>query len=100
MVTKGTWVSIRKTILEPTERAVGIPEDTACTPLIMWINGFLQQDGEIGQEVMVRTRMNRLEEGTLEEVNPTTKVDYGEYIPEIVQISTQAREILSGEVSS
>ena len=96
MVEKGTWVSIRKIILEPKDRAAGIPEDTAATPLMMWINGFLQEDAKVGEEVSVRTRMNRVEEGTLEEVNPTTQVDYGDYVPEIVQIGRGAREILSG----
>ena len=95
MVIKGTWVSIRKTILESKDRAVGIPEDTAGTPLIMWVNGFLQEDAKLGEEVSVRTRMNRVEEGTLEEVNPITQVDYGTYVPEIIQIGTQAREILA-----
>ena len=94
MVVKGTWVTIRKTILEPKDRAAGIPEDTAATPLMMWINGFLQEDAKVGEEVTVRTRMNRVEEGILEEVNPTTQVDYGNYVPEIVQIGIQAREIL------
>jgi hypothetical protein len=96
MVNKGTWVSIRKTILEPKDRAAGIPEDTAATPLIMWIKGFLEQDAKVGDEVTVRTGMNRVEVGILEEVNPTTEVDYGDYVPEITQIGIQARNILSG----
>ena len=96
MVTKGTWVSVRKTILEPKDRAAGIPEDTAVTPLMMWVNGFLQEDAKVGDEVSVCTMMNRVEEGILEEVNPTTQVDYGSYVPEIVQIGIQARKILSG----
>jgi len=95
MVEKGTWVSIRKTILEPKDRAAGIPEDTAATPLVMWVNGFLQGDANIGDQVTVLTRMNRVEEGNLEEVNPTTQVDYGNYVPEIIQIGIQAREILN-----
>jgi len=96
MVKEGTWVSIRKTILEPKDRATGIPEDTAATPLIMWVNGVLQEDAKVGDEVRVCTKMNRVEEGILEEVNPTTQVDYGNYVPEIVQIGIQARKILSG----
>ena len=96
MVTKGTWVSIRKTILEPENRAAGIPADTAATPLIMWVNGFLEEDAEVEQAATVRTKMNRMEAGILEEVNPTTQVDYGVYIPEIVRIGIQAREMLFG----
>ena len=98
MVTKGTWVSIRKTILESKDRAVGIPEDTATTPLIMWVNGFLQEDANLGEEVSICTRMNRVEQGTLEEVNPITQVDYGTYVPEIIQIGIQARKILSKSI--
>jgi len=96
MVTKGTWVTIRKTILEPENRAAGIPEDTAATPLIMWVNGFLEHDAEIEQAAAVRTKMNRIEEGILEVVDPTTEVNYGSYVPEIVRIGTQARNILFG----
>jgi hypothetical protein len=96
MVTKGTWVTIRRTILEPNERSAGIPEDTAATPLIMWINGFLQNDAHIGDEVTITTKMNRVEEGMLEVVNPTTTVNYGEYVPEVTKIGIQAREILFG----
>jgi hypothetical protein len=40
--------------------------------------------------------MNRGEVGILEELNPTTEVDYGDYVPEIIQIGIQARNILSG----
>ena len=94
LATKGTWVNLRKTILEPAERAEGIPADTSAVPLIMWVSGFLENDAEIGQEATIRTRMNRVETGILEEVNPTTHVNYGEFVPEIMQIGAQARGIL------
>ena len=96
MIKKGSWVSISKTILEPSERAKGIPADTALTPLRMWVCGFLENDALMGSEVSIRTKMNRLEKGVLEEVNPTTKVNYGDFVPEILKISTQARELLFG----
>ena len=94
MIKKGTWVSIAKTILEPSERAKGIPEDTAATPLKMWVSGFLENDAVVGSEVTVRTKMNRAEKGLLEEVNPTTKVNYGDFVPEIMQIGAGARDLL------
>ena len=96
MIKKGTWVSVSKTILEPKDRAAGIPEDTAATPIIMWVSGYLEHDGEMGKEAQVRTKMNRIESGIIEEVNPTTTVNYGDYIPEIAKIGTQARQILFG----
>ena len=96
MIKKGSWVSITKTILEPSERAKGIPEDTARAPLKMWVCGFLENDASLGSEVAIRTKMNRMEKGLLEEVNPTTKVNYGDFVPEILQIGAQARQILNG----
>jgi len=96
LVKKGTWVSLRKTILEPNMRAAGIPEETAATPLIMWVSGFLEADAERGGDATIRTRMNRVESGVLEEVNPTSAVNYGEFVPEILQIGAQARNILFG----
>ena len=96
MIKKGAWVNIQKTILEPGERARGIPEDTAATPLRMWVCGFLEHDASIGSTATVRTKTNRVEKGLLEEANPTTSVNYGEFVPEILQIGTQARQILNG----
>ena len=97
MVKKDTWVSLRKVILEPGERAEGIPENTASTPLIMWVSGFLERDSDMGRETYVRTKMNRIETGVLEEVAPTAIVNYGEYVPEIAHIGMTARKILRGE---
>jgi len=93
MAPKGTWVSLRKTILEPAERAEGI--HSSAVPLVMWISGALQHDASIGQEAVILTRMNRTETGILEEINPTTQVNYGEYVPEIMEIGIQARGLLA-----
>jgi len=96
MVKKGSWVCIRKTILEPKERAAGIPTDTAAVPLIMWVKGSLENDADIGGPATVRTRMGRAESGILEEENPNTSIDYGDFVPEILQIGGTARKILFG----
>lgn len=96
MVKKGTWVCVTKTLLEESERAAGIPEDTAKTPLRMWVNGFLQEDAEIGSDAVIYTKMNRRETGVLESALPTTSVDYGDFVPEILQIGASARELLYG----
>jgi len=96
MVKKGTWVSIRNTILESNERAAGIPDDTAAVPLVMWVKGTLQNDAEIGEQATVHTRMGRIESGILEEANPNASIDYGDFVPEILQIGDTARKILFG----
>lgn len=33
-IPKGTWVEVRTIILQPSERAAAVPEDTAATPLV------------------------------------------------------------------
>ncbi len=96
MACKGTWVSVRRTVLTPEERAATIPQDTAKTPLLLWVRGSLQQDAEVGQEATVLTKTGRIETGILEEVEPHYEVNYGGYVPEIAAIGAKAREILFG----
>jgi len=94
MIKKDTWVCIRATILEAGSRADGIPEDTANTPLVMWVKGFLQADCAIGAQATVRTVAGRIESGILEEAEPYTNVDYGGFVPELLRIGADARKIL------
>ena len=62
----------------------------------MWTKGFLQEDAEIGDVVTVKTASNRLEKGTLLEVDPYYTHSYGKFVPEIIQIDKQLREIMFG----
>lgn len=96
MVKKGQWVIIHRNILSPAERAPQVPEDTKLVPLEMWVKGYLNHDAEIGQEVEITTRTKRVETGKLLEVNPYYKHDFGKFVPELLQITEQAREILFG----
>jgi hypothetical protein len=96
MVKKGTWVLIHRNILEPSERAPQVPDDTKKVPLEMWVKGYLQADAKIDDEVEVITRTGRKETGTLLEANPYYKHDYGKFVPELLVISQQVRDILFG----
>lgn len=96
MVKKGEWVRIHSTVLKAEERTAKLPEDTQACPLEMWTKGFLQEDAEMGDEVTVLTASNRIEKGTLIEVNPYWKHSYGTFIPELVQIDKQLRDIMFG----
>jgi hypothetical protein len=96
MIKKGEWVRIHKTILEPSERAPQVPEDTKKVPLEMWDKGFLQADANIGDEVTIETVTGRQESGTLIEVNPYYEHDYGKFVPELLVIDKQVREIVFG----
>jgi hypothetical protein len=96
MAEKGTYVLIHRIILEPAERAPQVPDDTKLVPMEMWVKGYLQADATIGEPVEIITRTGRKEVGTLQEVNPYYKHDYGTFVPELLVISEQVREILFG----
>lgn len=96
MIKKGEWVRIHKIILEPRERAPQVPDDTKAVPLEMWDKGYLQADAEIGDEVEIETVTGRREAGTLIEVNPYYTHDFGTFVPELLAIDKQVREILFG----
>ena len=96
MVEKGNWVRIKKILLPVGQRAPQDPDDTKATPLVMWTKGFLMEDAEIGDEVQVVTASERLETGTLVEVDPYYTHSYGKFIPELVQIDRNYRHFLFG----
>lgn len=96
MVKKGEWVRIHKIILQPSERAPQVPDDTKKVPLEMWDKGYLQADAEIGDQVEILTVTGRRETGTLIEVNPTYQHGFGTFVPELLAISRQVREITFG----
>jgi len=96
MVAKGEWVRIYKIILQPSERAPQVPDDTKKVPLELWVKGFLMNDAEMGENVEIETVTGRTEEGKLIEVNPYYTHDYGKFIPELLVIDKQTRDIVFG----
>ena len=96
MVKKGEWVRIHAVVLKANERTGKIPEDTKKCDLEMWTKGTLLADAEIGDEVEVETAVGRIEKGTLIEVHPYYTHSYGQFVPELVQIDRQLRDILCG----
>ncbi len=96
MAKKGDWVLTHTIVLTPDQRAPQVPEDTHKVPLEMWVKGRLVQDAEIGDTVTVITRTGRSIAGELLEVNPRFNHDYGDFIPELLEISDIARDIVFG----
>jgi hypothetical protein len=94
MIAKGSWVLIHRTILEASERAPQIPDDTKKVPLEMWVKGALQADAEIGAEAEVLTQTGRREKGKLLEANPSYKHGFGDFVPELLDISRQVRAVV------
>ncbi|MDD3107146.1 MAG: 2-amino-4-oxopentanoate thiolase subunit OrtA [Bacilli bacterium] len=97
MIKKNTWVRIHRILLEPKDRASHIPEDTKQTPLEMWTKGYLLNDANIGDEVQIKTITGRIEQGTLESVNPAYMHNYGDFVPEILKIDEIVLKTLYGE---
>ncbi|MGL4797487.1 MAG: 2-amino-4-oxopentanoate thiolase subunit OrtA [Paraclostridium sp.] len=93
---KGDFVRVHSVVLDAIDRAPSVPEDTRCVPLEMWVKGFVQEDADVGDLVSVVTMTSRVVEGILVEVEPCYSHGYGKFVPEILEIGIQAREILFG----
>ncbi len=87
---EGTWVEIEKTVLTAQERAQGVPPDTAATPLLQWVDGFLTHPAAVGEEATIRSVIGRTHTGTLARINPSYSHSFGETVGEILTIGTEA----------
>jgi hypothetical protein len=92
MIKKGTWVEIQQTILQPEQRAASLPEETRKVPYVLRVSGFLQKDGQIGQEVVIKTIIGREMTGKLIIVNPSYTHSFGKTVPELLTIGTDWEE--------
>lgn len=97
MVIKNSWVQIEKVILTPSERLASIPDDTKQCPLVMWVKGYLLEDANVGNNVKIRTKTNRIEEGKLVQVNPSFQHNFGNYVEEIDKIDKIVLSELYGD---
>ncbi len=95
----GDYVRIKKVVLEPNDRSKNIPLDTAKLPLIMWVKGFLESDAKAGDFVQIKTITGRVENGYLLENELVYDVNYGEFLPEILQMDVYFKSLID-EVNS
>ncbi len=94
---RGEWVQVYKQILKAGQRAPQVPEDTQAVPLEMWVKGFLDQDdGRIGEEVLIRTVTGRKVSGKLTEILPDYVHNFGKPQPELLKVGLELRTILRG----
>lgn len=93
---KGDWVQIHQIVLKPEERAPQVPEDTKKVPLELWVKGFALSDAKIGSLVEVKTVTGRKVKGELTAVNPRYTHDFGDFVPELLKVDMQLKEILFG----
>ena len=85
-VTAGTWVQVERVVLEPTERAANLPDDTRAVPYLLRVSGFLLEDAVLGDEARVRTLIGRELSGSLTTVNPSYDHSFGETVQELLDI--------------
>ena len=55
-----------------------------------------EEAAEVGDEVTVKTAGGRMVKGTLIEEGPYYTHSYGKFVPEIIDIDKQLREIMFG----
>jgi 2-amino-4-ketopentanoate thiolase alpha subunit len=91
---KGDWVQVHQIVLNPEERPSHVPEDTRKVPLELWVKGFIEEDASIGEEVEITTLTGRKVKGELVAINPAYEHDFGDFVPEILKIGIQVRNIL------
>ena len=96
MSKKGDWVQIHQIVLKPEERAPQAPEDTKKVPLELWVKGYALHDAKVGEDVEIETITGRKLTGTLLNVNPNYVHSYGNFVPELLQVGKQLKEILYG----
>ncbi len=96
VVAAGTWVQIRQQVLAAGQRAPQVPKDTAATPLVLLVKGFLVAESSTGQEAEVITLSGRKMKGELAQVMPGYTHDFGQPVPELMHVGHQAREMLEG----
>lgn len=87
MIDKGIYVRIRKTIFKPEERSENLPKETKQVPYKMWVKGFLEEEADLFDLVVIKTITGRSESGRLKEVEPPYKHSYGDFVPEILKLS-------------
>lgn len=90
----GSWVEIQQVVLQAGERAPHVPSDTAKVDFVARIRGFLVASAPIGDNVVVRTLVGREVAGMLSAVNPRNPADFGDPVPELLQLGMQARQAL------
>ncbi|MDN5335264.1 MAG: 2-amino-4-ketopentanoate thiolase alpha subunit [Synergistales bacterium] len=98
---KGDWVQIHQIVLEAHDRAPQVPEDTALVPLEMKVKGVLvDENAEIGDQVVIETAAGRKLKGTLMAVNPSYDVGFGPPPRELRNVGNELRRILGREFPS
>lgn len=94
--TPGDWVEVEYVLLEPSERAAGLPQDTAAQQLRAWVKGFALTGGLIGDAIEVETMSGRTVRGHLSAISPGYSHTFGAPPKEIAGIGRDVRARVAG----
>lgn len=96
---KGDLVQIHIVVLEPQQRATGLPEATRTVPYEGWIKGYLlEEEAQVGDTVRIESLIGRELAGVLAAINPVYDHNFGEPQPELNAIGPEAwKELQRGE---
>jgi hypothetical protein len=87
-------VEICATVLEPSQRAGHLPEDTKRLPLEMRVKGHLILPSALGEEVEIITPSGRRLRGILVSINPPYTHGFGAPLAELSGIASEVRALL------
>jgi hypothetical protein len=96
MAQTGEWALLHSVVLESAQRAPQVPDDTHKVPLEQWVKGRLTAPASLGSQATVITRTGRKVTGTLLEVNPRFSHDFGDFVPELLEIDDTVRALVFG----
>ena len=91
MISKGSYVRIRQTLLKPEERSSNLPEETKKVPYKMWIKGYTLEDGELFDIAEIKTIDGRIVKGRIKEHNPAYKHNYGDFVSEALELRNRIK---------
>jgi hypothetical protein len=92
----GDFAELTLRVLEPEARAPGLPPETASTPLVARVKGFLEAESAVGERAAVRTLAGRRVEGELVRLAPAPGHSFGDPQPELLAIGPELRARLDG----
>jgi hypothetical protein len=87
----GDWVEVSYVLLEPADRSVSLPPETAAQQLVVWVKGFARSAASGGEELAVETMTGRVVTGVLTDVNPGYAHTFGRPTPELTHVGADLR---------
>lgn len=93
MAAAGARASVRIRVLEPSDRASSLPEDTATLPYEVVVRGLLIRPASVGEQATVRTAVGREVTGTLDEIEPADAHGFGRPVPALVAVTASISEL-------